>query len=34
MIPLTVAEIRRLLNVAHQAKAAIEHALHWSTVPG
>jgi hypothetical protein len=30
MIPLTIAEIRRLFNLIGQATEAIQHALHWS----
>jgi hypothetical protein len=30
MIPLTIAEIRRLFNVVGQATEVIQHALHWS----
>jgi len=30
MIPLTIAEIRRLFNARDQAKRLIEHALDWS----
>jgi hypothetical protein len=30
MIPLTIAEIRRLFNVVDHTTAAIQHALHWS----
>jgi len=31
MIPLTIAEIRRLFNLLGQAKRVIRHGLHWST---
>ncbi len=31
MIPLTIAEIRRLLNIIGQTAEIIQHALHWST---
>jgi hypothetical protein len=31
MIPLTIAEIRRLFNVCDQAKHLIQHTLHWSS---
>ncbi len=30
MIPLTLAEVRRLFNVVDLAKDLIQHALHWS----
>jgi hypothetical protein len=31
LIPLTLAEIRRLLALARRGKEAITHGLHWST---
>jgi hypothetical protein len=31
LIPLTLAEIRRLLALAHRGEHAITHGLHWST---
>ena len=31
LIALTLAEIRRLLNLDHRAEHAIAHGLHWST---
>ena len=31
LIALTLAEIRRLLNLPHHGEHAIEHGLHWST---
>jgi hypothetical protein len=31
LIKLTLAEIRRLLNLAHRGEHAIAHGLHWST---
>ena len=31
LIALTIAEIRRLLNLIHHDDHAIAHGLHWST---
>ncbi|HEY6793466.1 MAG TPA: hypothetical protein VI248_02150 [Kineosporiaceae bacterium] len=31
LIPLTLAEIRRLLALVHRGEQAIAHGLHWST---
>jgi hypothetical protein len=31
LIALTIAEIRRLLNLIHHGEHAITHGLHWST---
>src|SRR5262249_61361701 len=30
LIPLTLAEIRRLLNLARRSEPEIRHGLHWS----
>ena len=30
LIALTLAEIRRLLNLIHRGEHAINHGLHWS----
>jgi hypothetical protein len=30
LIPLTVAETRRLFHLADQGEHAIDHGLHWS----
>jgi hypothetical protein len=30
MIPLTIAEIRRLLNLPRHDKQALDHGLYWS----
>lgn len=30
LIALTLAEIRRLLNLAHSSEPEIRHGLHWS----
>lgn len=31
LIPLTLAEIRRLINLINPRKHDIAHGLHWST---
>ncbi|MQA88316.1 MAG: hypothetical protein GEV03_27800 [Streptosporangiales bacterium] len=32
LISLSLAEIRRLLNLIHRGQHAIAHGLHWSTL--